>query len=310
MAGSTIEVIIPVRNMAAHLPRVLRPLHEQLLPGDAVTVVDDASTDETAAVARSIGAEVVSLPDSRGPYYARQVAAFRSRADVLLFLDARSRPLPGLVQAHRDMQASEGVALSCTDVRTQTGPTLAMRMAAMAQPFSLPRTPGVPGKPAYYPTANLGVDRIAFERVGGFRHMRSGGDADICWRIQEQSIGTMAIDHRVLMEWEPRETMRELASQWKRYGRGTAYLQWAYRADARANGRRSIDIRRSVTTWSRSVGARVRRPPTEHLAGAALNVMLQWGYVSETFKRREFRMPMPYDLREGGATTSEAPVNH
>src|SRR5690349_14489813 len=212
MTNQTIEVIIPVRDMADHLPGLLGPILDQLADGDRVTVVNDASTDATEEVARSLGANVVTLTDSRGPYYARQVAASRSRADILLFIDGRCRPLPGLLDAHRSLQQQPGVALSCTNVRTVTGPTLAARMAAKMQPFMLPRSGGamkatigmVPPKPDYYPTANLGIDRTAFAKVRGFREMRGGGDLDICWRIQEQSLGTIATDTRVLMEWEPR----------------------------------------------------------------------------------------------------------
>ena len=57
-------------------------------------------------------------------------------------------------------------------------------MASKMQPFMLPRGGGamkatigmVPPKPDYYPTANLGIDRTAFAKVGGFRAMRGGGD--------------------------------------------------------------------------------------------------------------------------------------
>jgi hypothetical protein len=35
----------------------------------------------------------------------------------------------------------------------------------------------------------------------------------------------MAVDTRVLMEWEPRATVRDLASQWKRYGRSNVHLR-------------------------------------------------------------------------------------
>lgn len=55
MPEPTIEVIIPVRDMAEHLPKLLRPLYDQMSDGDRVTVVDDASRDDTEAVARSLG---------------------------------------------------------------------------------------------------------------------------------------------------------------------------------------------------------------------------------------------------------------
>jgi glycosyltransferase involved in cell wall biosynthesis len=303
MAGKTIEVIIPVQNMADHLPKLLRPLLDQLADGDRVTVVDDASTDETEAVARSFGANVVTLTNSHGPYYARQVVASRSTADTLLFVDGRCRPLPGLLDAHRELQRQPGVALSCTNVRTLSGPTLAARMAAKMQPFLLPRGGGamkatigmVPPRPDYYPTANLGIDRIAFAKVGGFRAMRGGGDVDICWRIQEQSLGAMATDTRVLMEWEPRASIRDLASQWKRYGRSNAYMRWAHRDDGVAEGGHSAPRHSPVEAWA-TIRTELRRPPTELAATAVVGMAFQYGYISARLKRSQFEMPVHFDV--------------
>lgn len=306
MAGQTIEVIIPVRDMADHLPKLLQPLLDQLADGDRVTVVNDASTDETEAVARSLGANVVTVTNSRGPYYARQLAASRSAADTLLFTDGRCRPLPGLLDAHRELQRQPGVALSCTNVRTVSGPTLAARMASKMQPFMLPRGGGamkatigmVPPKPDYYPTANLGIDRTAFAKVGGFRAMRGGGDLDICWRIQEQSLGTMATDTRVLMEWEPRASMRDMGSQWKRYGHSNAYLRWAHQNESENEGEHSAPRHSPVEAWA-TLRAELRRPATELAANALVGLAFQYGFVSAWFKRSEFTMPAKFEVAPG-----------
>ncbi|GAA2563446.1 glycosyltransferase [Mycolicibacterium diernhoferi] len=303
MTGLTIEVIIPVRDMADHLPKLLSPILDQLGDGDRVTVVDDASTDATAEVARSLGADVVTLTDSRGPYYARQIAASRSRADILLFIDGRCRPLPGLLDAHRALQQQPGVALSCTNVRTVSGPTLAARMAAKMQPFMLPRSGGamkatigmVPPKPDYYPTANLGIDRTAFAKVGGFREMRGGGDLDICWRIQEQALGTIATDTRVLMEWEPRAAMRDMGSQWKRYGHSNAYLRWAHRNDAAGTAGHAAPKHSPVEAWT-TLRAELRRPVGELAANALVGLAFQYGFVSAWLKRSEFVMPKHFEV--------------
>jgi glycosyltransferase involved in cell wall biosynthesis len=303
MAGQTIDVIIPVRDMADHLPSLLRPLLDQLSDGDRVTVVDDASVDDTAAVARSLGARVVTLTNSRGPYYARQVAASRSDADILLFIDGRCRPLPGLLDAHRAMQAQPGVALSCTNVRTLSGPTVAARMAAKMQPFMLPRGGGamkavvgmVPPRPDYYPTCNLGIDRIAFEKVDGFRAMRGGGDLDICWRIQDQGLGTIATDTRVLMEWEPRTAIRDLASQWKRYGNSNAYIRWAHRNDSVSKGTHAPARVSPAEAWT-TMRAELRRPLSELAATAILGIAFQYGYFAAQLKRKEFEMPVHFDV--------------
>ena len=303
MAGQTIEVIIPVRDMADHLPKLLQPLLDQLADGDRVTVVNDASTDDTEAVARSLGANVVTVTNSRGPYFARQLAASRSAADTLLFTDGRCRPLPGLLEAHRELQRQPGVALSCTNVRTVSGPTVAARMAARMQPFMLPRGGGamkatigmVPPKPDYYPTANLGIDRIAFAKVGGFRAMRGGGDLDICWRIQEQSLGTIATDTRVLMEWEPRASMRDMGSQWKRYGHSNAYLRWAHHNDTANSYDHSAPKHSPVEAWT-TLRAELRRPVGELAANAIVGLAFQYGFVSAWLKRSEFVMPKHFEV--------------
>jgi glycosyltransferase involved in cell wall biosynthesis len=62
---SDLVVFIPAYNEAENLPAVLDGLHERLPDAD-VLVVDDGSTDRTAAVAREHGAEVLSLGSNQG----------------------------------------------------------------------------------------------------------------------------------------------------------------------------------------------------------------------------------------------------
>lgn len=293
MPEKSIEVIIPVRNLATQLPELAKPLLDQRHQGDVITLVNDASTDDTAGVARNLGLNVITLAESHGPYFARQTAAKRSTADILLFVDGRCRPLPGLLDAHRELQSQDGVALSCTDVRTRTGPSLAARVAELQQPFSLRGRVDIPGRPPYFPTCNLGIAAPAFKAVNGFRVMRGGGDVDICWRVQEQSLGVMAVDRRVLMEWEPRTSMRDLASQYRRYGRSTAYLKWAfgdqspavYRKDSMLSALKDEIARRRA----------IRRPTlVEELARIGIDTVFQIGTFEAGFKRKSFEPPRNY----------------
>jgi glycosyltransferase involved in cell wall biosynthesis len=64
-AQSDTLVFIPAWNEEENLPGVLDELGQEL-PGVDVLVVDDGSTDRTAAVARVHGAAVVSFPANRG----------------------------------------------------------------------------------------------------------------------------------------------------------------------------------------------------------------------------------------------------
>ncbi|GIU95345.1 MAG: glycosyl transferase family 2 [Gaiellaceae bacterium] len=65
MAASDTLVFIPAWNEEQNLPAVLGELHAEL-PDVDVLVVDDGSTDRTAAVARELGADVLSFPENRG----------------------------------------------------------------------------------------------------------------------------------------------------------------------------------------------------------------------------------------------------
>jgi glycosyltransferase involved in cell wall biosynthesis len=64
-SGSKTLVFVPAGNEEANLPAVLDELGAHLPEAD-VLVVDDGSTDGTAAVARERGAEVLSFGENRG----------------------------------------------------------------------------------------------------------------------------------------------------------------------------------------------------------------------------------------------------
>lgn len=296
MPAESIEIIIPARDMAGHLQKALPPLVSQLKDGDVVTVADDASSDETAAVARQLGANVISIAKSRGPYFARHVAAEKSHADVLLFVDARCRALPGLLDAHRELLSREGVALSCTDVRTLSGPSLAARVSALQQQLSLKGKVDVPGRLPWFATANLGLKRFAYQQIGGFRAMRSGADVDICWRVQREGLGELAVDHRVLMDWEPRSSMRELLSQWKRYGQATPYIEWVY-GDMSPTSFDSDDgpvvrVWKRLTQWERAPGP--RGTIVEQGAKTFVSAVSFAAYLSAKRKNEQYEMPVLY----------------
>ncbi len=96
-----IAVVVPARDEAASLPRLLTRLLPQLGEGDELVVVDDHSEDETAALARSLGARVIAapnLPDGWiGKPHACAIGAAATTARVLVFLDADVRPGPSLL---------------------------------------------------------------------------------------------------------------------------------------------------------------------------------------------------------------------
>lgn len=90
-----LSVIVPAHNAATLLPDTLAALQRSSLPRDQweLLVVDDASTDDTAAVATALGADrVIRLSGSpRGPGNARNAAAAVAEGEWLVFIDADVR---------------------------------------------------------------------------------------------------------------------------------------------------------------------------------------------------------------------------
>lgn len=90
--GSSLTIIIPARNEEQNLPVLLRSINAQAVKPAEVIVVDDGSTDRTAAVARELGATVIGsqpLPDGwRGKTWACHQGAQAATGNLLLFLDA------------------------------------------------------------------------------------------------------------------------------------------------------------------------------------------------------------------------------
>lgn len=88
-----ISVVIPVLDDAPELAGCLRALAAQSRPADEIVVVDNGSTDDSAAVARSAGARVVAEP-VRGIPSAAAAGYDAATGDVIARLDADSRPGP------------------------------------------------------------------------------------------------------------------------------------------------------------------------------------------------------------------------
>lgn len=92
--NTRLTVIIPTLNEIAYLPRLLDALDVQTRLPDEVIVADAGSTDGTADLAQSRGAQVV-----RGgmPAVGRNAGVLAARGDLLLFLDADVLPPPDFI---------------------------------------------------------------------------------------------------------------------------------------------------------------------------------------------------------------------
>jgi dolichol-phosphate mannosyltransferase len=97
-----ISVLVPARDEEQRIAPCLTALRDDPAV-DEVLVIDDCSSDGTVALARSLGARVLAgrdpAPGWVGKSWALQQGLEAARGDVVVCLDADTRPRPGLARA-------------------------------------------------------------------------------------------------------------------------------------------------------------------------------------------------------------------
>lgn len=93
IAYEDVSVILPAKNEAAGLAKLLPRLRE-LMASAEIIVVDDGSTDDSAELCRAHGVRVLSRPLSMGNGAAIKAGARIARGKTLVFMDADGQHEP------------------------------------------------------------------------------------------------------------------------------------------------------------------------------------------------------------------------
>jgi 4,4'-diaponeurosporenoate glycosyltransferase len=172
--NTPLSIIIPARNEEENIGTLLQSIAQSSCTPHEVVVVDDASTDRTAEIAREYGARVISseaLPRGwTGKTWACHQGALAVQSDVFLFLDADTRVeadgLKRIISVY-----SGSTAFSILPYHTMQKPYeelslfFNLLMAIGAGGF------GVLGKPRLFGQSLL-ISREAYQRSGGHRIVR------------------------------------------------------------------------------------------------------------------------------------------
>jgi len=92
-----LSIVLPARNEEVSLRKLLPKLVE-LYPDAETIVVNDGSTDGTAALCEECGVKVINHPYSKGNGAAVRTGADAASGDILVFMDADGQHDPGAIR--------------------------------------------------------------------------------------------------------------------------------------------------------------------------------------------------------------------
>lgn len=116
LTSGAVSVIIPAYNAEPFIRETVESVLAQTVPPVEIIVVNDGSTDGTAAVLRDFGTRIQVLTQpNRGPTAARNAGAAAARGHWLAFLDADDLWLPAKLERQLARAEASGAALVYTD---------------------------------------------------------------------------------------------------------------------------------------------------------------------------------------------------
>jgi glycosyltransferase involved in cell wall biosynthesis len=195
----TVSAVIPCYNGAPWLADALASVRAQTLPVDEIIVVDDASVDDSATIARKCGATVIRNSSNRGEGFSRNVGLRHASGELVAWLDADDMWLPhhvstltGLLRAYPRATAAFG----------------AVQRFGLRNELILGNVP--PGPPSnvfwlafrdwVHATIASIIHRAALLDIGGFsEHERYSVDFDLWVRLSRSHL--FVCTHEVTSRW-------------------------------------------------------------------------------------------------------------
>jgi GT2 family glycosyltransferase len=262
-ARPRVDVVVPFAGSEQALRELVARLRGlNLRDGDTLTVVDNRPAGSPPVDG------VLRAPERQSSYFARNRGAAAGSNPWLVFLDADVVAPPELIDRYlveppreRTAVLAGGVVDEPLDERASPVARYTAIRASMSQANTL-----VDERWGYAQTANCAVRRSAFEAVGGFRSdVRSGGDADLCFRLRAQGWQIEPRDGAAVVH-RSRTTLGKLLRQRARHGAGAGWL--AREHPGAFPRKRWLGLAKwTATSFASAAVARVRGRRDEALVG-------------------------------------------
>src|SRR2546422_525322 len=193
-------------------------------PTSEVIVVDDGSTDDTAAIAGQYDVRLIRTPN-RGLSSARNTGLAAATGEIVAYLDDDAYPDPHwLTYLAATFLSTAHVGVGGPNIAPAGDGPIAECVA---------RAPGGPvhvlvtdREAEHIPGCNMAFRTAYLDAVGGFdpRFRTAGDDVDVCWRLQDRG-WTLGFHPAAVVWHHRRNSVRTYWRQQIGYGRAEAMLE-------------------------------------------------------------------------------------
>jgi GT2 family glycosyltransferase len=219
-----VSVVVCTYNGARTLDRCLKGLKGLDYPDYEVIVVNDGSTDSTAAIAGRYGVRLISV-ENGGLSRARNIGLNAATGQIIAYIDDDAYPDPHwLTYLAATFMKTTHAGVGGPNLPPPGDGTIAQCVA---------NSPGGPVhvlvsdlEAEHIPGCNMAFRKEALEAVGGFdpRFAIAGDDVDLCWRLQQRG-HTLGYSPAAVVWHHRRNSLRAYWRQQKNYGKAEAMLE-------------------------------------------------------------------------------------
>ncbi len=219
-----ISVVVCSHNGSRTIGACCASLRKLEYPNYEVIVVDDGSTDNSAAIAGDYGFRVIRAAHG-GLSQARNLGLAAADGEIIAYTDDDTEADPHWL-----------TYLAATFMQTEYAGVGGLNLAPADDGFVADAVANAPGGPIHVllsdreaehiPGCNMAFRKACLQEIGGFdpQFRAAGDDVDICWRLQARG-WRLGFSPAALVWHHPRRSVRAFLKQQLGYGRAEALLE-------------------------------------------------------------------------------------
>lgn len=235
----SVSIVVPAYNSSGTIAGCIESLLAIAYPKDKleIIVVDNNSTDDTRSLIQQYSVIFESENELQSSYAARNKGLKRAQGDIIAFTDSDCFVEPEwIAEGVKHFEDDRCGAVAGQILSVPPGTLIEEYLISIdflhqrhciENPFYSP----------YVQTANAFYHRNVFDKIGFFDPMMvSGGDADLCWRMQMQTGYRICYADKAKVHHKHRNTLKGLYKQRRTQGMGRILLEAKYENQMKDEG--------------------------------------------------------------------------